>query len=230
MAHDDLIPAWLHGLDEYQQMFDLTSSDLNQTILDFPGSISSFNAQTHAVAKRVVSGDALYDKSYDEMVIYADKRYEREKQRLLNQADAILQQGADGVESILDMWREHKACFLDDYVSGIESGRYQRVIMPTLPYRDYEFDLALCSDYVFNQHAQNDCQPADVVRELCRVAVETRIFPLLDEKGNIAESLGPVMLELQNTNHGIEIREVSFENLKGGNAMLRVWSETCQVK
>ena len=101
--------------------------------------------------------------------------------------------------------------------------------MPELPYENHQFELALCSDYVFNRHAQNDCRPEQVVSELCRVAEEVRVFPLLTEKGELSEQLGPLMLELQQRNFGIEIRQVEFENLNGGNAMLRIWARECSV-
>lgn len=227
--NEDIIPAWIHGLEEYQQIFDLTDADWQKSILDFPGSISCFNAEAHGQAPRIVSADAIYNKSPEEMQAYAEVRFQREKSRLEERGDDILQRGSEGVESVVAMWSGNKDKFLADYPNGKSENRYQHVVMPELPYERHQFDLALCSDYVFNRSAQNNCEPSDVIRELCRVAAEARIFPLFDEKGEIAASLGPVMLELQQNHYGIEIREVKFQNLKGGNAMLRVWTETCRL-
>lgn len=227
--NEDILPAWIHGLEEYQQIFDLTDADWQKSMLDFPGSISCFNADVHTYAPHVVSADAIYDKSPQDMKVYAEMRLDREKQRLIEQADQLLQKGQAGVEAILSMWSSNKEKFIADYADGKKAGRYQHVLMPELPFERHQFDLALCSDYVFNRSAQNDCQPADVIRALCRVAAEVRIFPLFNERGEIADSLGPVMLELQQNHYGIEIREVKFQNLKGGNAMLRVWTETCRL-
>ena len=229
MAEHDVIPGWIHGLEEYEQMFDLQPEDYEKRILDFPASISSFNAQIHKKSPHVTSADAIYSKTSKEIREYAQTRFQMYQNYLIQHADDLLQKGADSLALIFDMWKTNKERFLADYEKGLEARRYQSVIMPSLPYETHQFDLALCSDYVFNRYAQNDCRPQDVVLELCRVAQEVRIFPLLTETGKVSEWLGPIMLELQQNNYGIEVREVSFENLKGGNAMMRAWAVECTV-
>ncbi|PHQ79629.1 MAG: hypothetical protein COB66_06480 [Coxiella sp. (in: Bacteria)] len=230
MSKHEVIPGWIHGLEEYEQMFDLKPEDFKKSILDFPGSISSFNAEVHAEAKHVVSGDAIYAKDMTEMQAYADKLFALNSEYLTQHADDLLQKGKDGLEFVFEMWQRNQARFLEDYAAAKGQGRYERVLMPNLPYETHQFQLALCSDYVFNGHAHNDCRPEQVVLELCRVAEEVRIFPLLTETGDISEWLGPIMLELQNNNYGVEVRQVSFENLKGGNAMMRAWAVECTVE
>jgi hypothetical protein len=230
MTKHEAIPSWIHGLEEYEQMFDLKPDDYTKSILDFPGSISSFNADVSLKAQRVVSGDAIYGMSFEEVENYAHRLMKLNCEHLTEHADQVLKLGKSALEPIFAMWKDNYSRFLDDYVAGKMQSRYQQVLMPELPYETHEFQLALCSDYVFNRHAQNDCKPEQVVSELCRVAEEVRIFPLLTEEGDISEWLGPLMLDLQNRNHGIEIRQVSFENVKGGNAMLRAWALECVVE
>lgn len=230
MTQHEAIPNWICGLEEYEQMFDLQSDDYRKSILDFPGSISSFNADVYQQAARVISGDAIYGMSYEEMEAYAHRLMQLNCDHLTQHADQVLKRGQAALEPIFAMWKANYSRFLNDYVTGKKQSRYQEVLMPDLPYDNHEFQLALCSDYVFNRHAQNDCRPEQVVSELCRVAEEVRIFPLLTEAGDISEWLGPLMLDLQNKNHGIEIRQVPFENVKGGNAMLRVWALECVVE
>lgn len=230
MATPEVIPGWIHGLEEYEQMFDLQAEDYQKSILDFPGSISSFNADVHQHAKQVVSGDAIYGMDDTAINAYAKQLIQLNRDHLTAHADDILQHGERALEAIFSMWDANAQRFLADYQTGKQQQRYQQVLMPDLPYDNHQFQLALCSDYVFNRHAQNDCRPEQVVAELCRVAEEVRIFPLLAENGEISEWLGPLMLDLQQRNHGIEIRQVAFENLKGGNAMLRVWALECVVE
>lgn len=230
MTKHEAFPNWIHGLEEYEQMFDLQEADYRKSILDFPGSISSFNAEVYQKVHRVVSGDAIYGMSMEAMQDYAQKLLKLNCDYLTDNADAVLKLGAAALEPIFKMWRANADIFLEDYMTGKKQARYQQVLMPNLPYANHEFQLALCSDYVFNRHVQNDCRPDQVVAELCRVAEEVRIFPLLTEAGEVSEWLGPLMLDLQNRNHGIEIRQVPFENVKGGNAMLRVWALECVVE
>lgn len=229
MSNHEVIPGWVHGLEEYKQMFDLKPVDFEKRILDFPGSISSFNADVHEKAPNVVSGDAIYRLDTDEMRDYAATVLDADADYLKKHADKLLRRGAAALDEIFAMWERNKLHFIQDYAAGKREGRYEAVLMPELPYKDHQFQLALCSDYVFNRHIQNDCRPDQVVKELCRVAEELRIFPLLTEAGDVSEWLGPIMLELQKNNYGLEVRQVSFENLKGGNAMLRVWALECIV-
>jgi len=39
--------------------------------------------------------------------------------------------------------------FLSDYEQGKKSGRYINISLPTLPFQNKEFELALCSYYLF---------------------------------------------------------------------------------
>lgn len=228
MGEHDVVPGWIYGLAEYQQIFALEETDLTKSILDFPGSIGSFNAEMQAKGRSVTSGDAIYNLSFDAMQVFAEKLFQANQDNLRAQPQ-LLQDAAAGFEETLSAWEMHKALFLADYAKGISEKRYQSVLMPHLPYQDHQFQLALCSDYVFHRFAQNDCTPENVVAELCRVAEEVRVFPLLDDAGDVAASLGPLMLEMQQNNYGIEIRQVPFEVLKGGNAMLRIWATECLV-
>ena len=71
--------------------------------------------------------------------------------------------------------------FLDDYVRGRTQGRYLAASLPDLPFGGGQFDLALCSHFLFLYTDQLSCAfHRQAVRELCRVAREVRIFPLLD--------------------------------------------------
>lgn len=224
MSDQEVVPGWVYGLEEYQQIFDLNPQDFKRSILDFPGSISCFNAEASGKGANIVSADALYLHGHEQVSDFAKNLY-RMNADFLKQNHQKLKYGEPALNQIALDWENNKTKFLADYSTGKEAGRYQHVLMPNLPYEDSQFDLALCSDYVFNRHVQNDCRPEEVILELCRVAREVRVFPLLNDAGDISEWLGPVMLELQKNNYGIEIRQVPFEVLKGGNAMLRVWME-----
>jgi len=114
--------------------------------------------------------------------------------------------------------------FLADYLNGLSEGRYRVAELPALPFRDTEFDLALCSHFLLTYsdlfslefHIQS-------VRELCRVACEARIFPLLPNFANAhSPHLAPLMRALSAEGYRCEIVRVPYEFIKGGHEMLRV--------
>ena len=74
--------------------------------------------------------------------------------------------------------------FLDDYDPGRMEGRYVDAELPTLPFADAAFDLALCSHFLFlYTEPAGRAVPSIGDPEMARVAAEVRIFPLLDVGG-----------------------------------------------
>jgi hypothetical protein len=70
--------------------------------------------------------------------------------------------------------------FLDDYDLGKSQGRYVDAELPSIAFPDKSFDLAVCSHFLFlyTEHLSEDFHRSAIL-ELCRVACEVRIFPLL---------------------------------------------------
>ncbi len=69
----------------------------------------------------------------------------------------------------------------------------------------------------------------EMIRSLCDVAQEVRIFPLFNSHGELPSILGPLMHHLTNQNIGLEINAVSYQFQMKGNAMLRLWAQTCEI-
>jgi hypothetical protein len=113
--------------------------------------------------------------------------------------------------------------FLDDYESGKIGGRYLAASLPDLPFGDREFDLALSAHFLFlySDQLSLDFHRSGLL-ELCRVAREVRVFPLLDVNGVPSPHLGPLLDEFHATDLEAEIREVPYEFQRGGNRMLRI--------
>jgi len=221
-----LIPSWVHSLDDYQRMFSLTDSDFSRSILDYPASISSFNAQAHERGHTIISADPYYDLTSLDMSKHADHIIQHLATHLHQYADRIQGEGEKTLENIVNAWNHYAQIFVTDYSRGKSQGRYRAAKLPKLPFADFEFDLALCPDLLFrNKKSSTDA----VIDELCRVAHEVRVFPLLDGHGEVSSSLGTVMVNLQEANYGVEVREVPYKLQKGSNAMLRIWAKECAV-
>lgn len=231
MSEHKVIPVgWVYSLADYRQMFDLSEHDLAQSILDFPGGISSFNAEMHAFEHKVVSGDDIYDYSPSQMQIHSENILQANKSHLRDHLEVLINQDENYVEAIFAAWEQSKTMFVQDYELGKLNSRYLPMWLPKLPFKERQFNLALCSDLLFHGHAKNGHTPLELIKELCRVALEVRVFPLLSDKGKISDELGPVMMELHQHNFGVEVRQVPYEQQRGGNAMLRIWTTECVVK
>ena len=115
--------------------------------------------------------------------------------------------------------------FLEDFEKGRSEGRYLPGELPHLTFRDDQFDLALCSHFLFLYSGQRSAQlHIDSIKEMCRVAGETRIFPLLELGSGQSRHLEPVMAALAFEHYQVEIRQVAYQFQKGGNEMMVVQS------
>jgi ubiquinone/menaquinone biosynthesis C-methylase UbiE len=114
--------------------------------------------------------------------------------------------------------------FLEDFPSGLQQGRYMTAELPILPFENGQFDLALCSHFLFAySHLLSEEFHRSAITEMCRVAKEVRVFPLLQSfSGEESHHLNPIVTELKKRSFCVEIQEAPYEFQKGGNKMLRV--------
>jgi ubiquinone/menaquinone biosynthesis C-methylase UbiE len=109
----------------------------------------------------------------------------------------------------------------------LEEKRYLTDALPVLPFPANQFDLALCSHFLFTYSDHFSAEfHIEAIAEMCRVAKEARIFPLLNISGEPSPLLHPVLSELQKQGYVVEIKQVPYEFQRGGNLLLRV----CQAK
>jgi ubiquinone/menaquinone biosynthesis C-methylase UbiE len=112
--------------------------------------------------------------------------------------------------------------FLDDYELGKRNGRYIDAGLPALPFADNSFDLALCSHFLFLYSDQLSKQfHLQSIHEMCRIAREVRIFPLLALDNRPSPHL-PESLAQLNPLFESSIEKVPYEFQRGGNRMLRI--------
>lgn len=220
--------SWIYDFSDYEQMYDLTERDFQLRILDFSAGIASFNAEAKKRGLHVVSCDTSYALSAEKMQLHAKQFLQDVVAHLKNHPSRLRASSADNVRHVADIWTKTETLFLADYEQGKVENRYQSIQLPRLPFATHQFDLALCTDFIFH-HLLSTKDIAIIVEELCRVSEEVRIFPLLDNQGKMSEELGPLMLLLQQKNYGVEVRQVPYQTLQGGNAMLRIWQQECHL-
>jgi SAM-dependent methyltransferase len=215
---------WGRSLDEYVRMFDLRESDLARRILDCAAGPAAFNAEMHRRGRAVISCDPIYEFSAAEIAKRIDGAYDAILKATERNCEKFVWRAIDSPEHLGKLRMDAMKQFLADFPIGLPQGRYRAGELPSLPFRDREFDLALCSHFLFTY---SDILTLEFhlasIRELCRVAGEARIFPLLPSFGDAhSPHVAAVVSQLGAEAYRCELRRVPYEFQKGGNEMLRV--------
>jgi hypothetical protein len=101
--------------------------------------------------------------------------------------------------------------------------------LPTLPFEHDAFDLALCSHFLFLYSTQlGEAFHRAALRELCRVASEVRVFPLLALGGERSVFVDSCAEDLAKSGHRVTIETVPYEFQRGATEMMRVRSRSGQ--
>src|SRR5262249_21724633 len=112
---------------------------------------------------------------------------------------------------------------LADYPSGKSEGRYIDAELPSLPFRETAFDLALSSHFLFLYTSQlGETFHRLAIREMCRVASEVRIFPLLTLGATPSPFVTPVAEDCRARGFNVTLETVPYEFQRGGNQMMRI--------
>lgn len=202
-------------------MFDLQTADLSGKLVDCAGGPASFNAEASAHGHRVVSCDPLYESSAGEISASIDDTFDQIVSNAETNRDRFLWHELESPRRLGEARMAAMRRFLDDFPRGLQEGRYRAAVLPSLPFEDRAFDLALYSHFLFTYSDQLslDFHVASI-EEMCRVAGEARVFPLLKGYGATSQLLEPVVSTLQGRGYAVQTRLVPYEFQRGGNRML----------
>lgn len=218
----DVVP-WGRSFDEYRDMFALDGADLGGRILDCGAGPSSFAATLAARGGSVASCDPIYRFSAHEI----RQRIEEARREVIEQArknaHEFVWERFASVDELGRARMDAMEAFLRDYGAGLAAGRYVDAALPALPFESGAFTLALCSHLLFLYSGQLtlDFHLASI-RELCRVAPEVRIFPLMELGSRRSRHLDAVLEALGAKGYAASVERVPYEFQRGGNEMLRV--------
>ena len=220
----DAVVPWGRSFDEYRRMFALSERDLQSRILACADGPASFNVEATRLGLRVTSCDPLYQ--YDAVQIREriDATFDTiVEQTRRNAGEFVWDPAIPSVDDLARIRMDAMEVFLADYDGGRRQGRYIDAGLPALPFADQPFDLALCSHFLFlyTKQLTADFHIA-AVRELCRVAPEVRVFPLLALGGEPSAHIDAVMEAMQRDGHDVSLVTVPYEFQRGGNQMLRI--------
>src|SRR3954464_8962064 len=141
-ALDQVVP-WGRSFDEYQRMFALTTADLSHPILGCGDGPASFNFEATSRGIQVTSCDPIYE--FDEAQLR--QRVEETASEVLEQTRRNAGEFVWSTIASLDHLRDTRMTamrlFLADFAAGKASGRYRADALPSLPFENDSFGLAL---------------------------------------------------------------------------------------
>jgi hypothetical protein len=220
---DEIVP-WGRSFDEYRRMFALSDRDLAGFVLGCGDGPASFNAELTRRGGRIVSCDPLYRWRAPDIRQRIDATFERVIEQTRQNAGAFNWDGQiRSVEALGEVRMTAMRAFLRDFAPGEGGGRYAAGELPNLPFANGTFDLAVCSHLLFLYSEQlSESLHVAAVSELCRVAADVRIFPLVDLNGRRSPHVASVTAALTRSGHGVSLDEVPYEFQRGANQMMRI--------
>ncbi|MEE3953467.1 class I SAM-dependent methyltransferase [Peribacillus frigoritolerans] len=210
--------------EEYLDMFSLSVEELKgKKIMDCPAGACSFTAVGNKSGLDVTACDIAYYHSGED----------------------LKNKGLQDIEHAMEHMRKAKSNYIWDYFKDIDtlrnnrlsalkdcakdmresSDRYVPVTLPSLPFKDGEFDILLSAHFLFMYADRLDYQfHIKTLNELLRVTKkEIRIFPLVDLEGKRYEHLDKLISYLADNNeYTVEEVKVPYEFQANANSMLKI--------
>jgi len=217
---EQVVP-WGRSMSEYIDMFALSAADQQRRVLGCGDGPASFNGEWRQQGGSVLSVDPVYRFSASAIANRIEHTRATVMQQInANKDDFIWKRFADP-EALCRARLSTMQKFLSDFEHHPQ--HYLAAALPNLGLSDQSFDLALCSHFLFLYSdalsSEFHCQ---AVLELCRVAREVRIFPLLALDLEPSRHLAAVLEVLKQKGFNTAIETVSYEFQRGANQMLTI--------
>jgi hypothetical protein len=219
---EQVVP-WGRSFEEYVAMFGLSDADLRRPMIGCADGPAAFNSELTRRGGRVVSVDPLYRFSADDIAARINATYDTVMEQTRANVGEFVWNHIPSLAVLGRMRMAAMSAFLEDFPSGVAAGRYRDGQLPQLAFADRTFDLALCSHFLFlySEHLSAEFH-LQALREVCRVAGEARVFPLLELGARRSRHLTKVTQHLRAEGYQVHIEAVDYEFQKGGNEMLRL--------
>ena len=210
-------------LEEYRQYFALELGKLRgQAILEVASGVSSFCAEARGLGLDVTAFDSIYELTGEEI----QRRCEPDLDKVTQAIGNLKTYRWDFYQSpeTLRRFRERAyRTFLADYRTG-RGIRYVPGRLPTLPFRDGQFDLSLVSYLLFVYEDQFDYEfHKRSLLEVLRVTRgETRCYPIVTFEARRCTYLDRLKEDHDLRHVRFEEVRTDFEFLVNSNYYLRV--------
>ena len=219
---ENVVP-WGRSFEEYVSMFKLTSLDLQKKILGCGDGPASFNSEMNKAGQQITSIDPIYQFSTNEIEVRISETYKEILGQLEKNKNDYIWDTIKSPDELGKIRMDAMQEFLADFAIGKAESRYIQGELPILPFEEYQFDLVLCSHLLFLYSKQLSLEfHKRAINELCRVAKEVRIFPLVTLAGNKYAYIKEIENHLKNMGYKISIEIVPYEFQHGGNEMMKI--------
>ena len=214
---------WGRSFGEYRRMFALTEADLQKRIVGCADGPASFNAASFRKGQRVTSIDPLYQWTKEQIQNRINETFDQVIKQTRDNREKFLWDVISSPDELGSVRMAAMQEFLADYDDGRNCGRYVAAELPHIPFAADAFDIALSSHFLFLYSDNLSLEfHRKAIDEMCRVAREARIFPLLNYNAELSPYLDPLVRNLESTGHTVSIERAPYEFQRGANQMLRV--------
>jgi hypothetical protein len=209
--------------EEYLKMFSLSEEELQgKKILDCPAGACSFTAVGNKSGLDVTACDIAYYHSGQDLKNKGLQDIEHAMEHMQKAQNNYKWDYFKDVEGL----RSNRLSALEDCAKDMResSERYIPVTLPSLPFKNDEFDILLSAHFLFMYADRLDYQfHIETINELLRVTKkEIRIFPLVDLEGKRYEFLEKFIRYLNNNGCTVEEVNVPYEFQTNANSMLKI--------
>lgn len=225
MALNSGMSHWGLSYDDFVAMFALSDVDLKKKILNCMAAPSSFPAIARQKKYNVLTCSDVYGADHKTLQMRAQKEVERAIEFIKTNPKRYSGQVIETPDKYQEFLEENLHQFLSDYEKAKSLGLYSSEALPEVPFADHEFDLAICPHFVFGagMNYSFDFQLNSIL-EMCRVAKEVRVFPLLDSDGEEPEQLSLLLQSLADKGFSTRVETVKYRLEAKGDTMLKVRS------
>ena len=219
---NEIIPLG-RSYNEYIRMFGINGSEDNFKILDCGSGPSDFNCVMNEKGNYVISIDPIY--KFTKMEI--EKRINETFDDIISQTEQnknkFVWSSIKSIEELAHKRRTAMNTFLKDFDQGKIENRYISAELPSVPFENAQFDLAISSHFLFlYENILSYPFHEEAISEMLRVAKEVRIFPLLDLNANRCSYVDTIINDFTQKGYLAHILTVDYEFQKGGNQYLKI--------
>ena len=207
--------------EEYLDMFSLSVETLKgKKILDCPAGACSFTAVSNNLGLDVTACDIAYYYSGEDLKNKGLQDVEHAMHNMEKAKSNYKWDYFDDVEGL----RKHRLRALEDCTEDMAKSRerYIPVTLPSLSFKDGEFDILLSAHFLFMYADRLNYQfHLETVNELLRVTKEEiRIFPLVDIEGKRYEHLDKIISNIIDKGCSVNEVKVPYEFQVNANSVL----------
>ena len=143
------VVPWGRSFEEYCAMFTLDEQDLQKSIVGAGDGPASFNAVLTEQGGSIISADPVYAFNSEQIGQRIDEIFDDMLVQIANNASQLRLDKFGSAEALGQVRLQAMNRFLQDFDTGKQQGRYVNLELPVLAFNTSQFDLALCSHFLF---------------------------------------------------------------------------------